>query len=115
LSLGEPERVLFRYQLEGADDTWRDAGNERSVRYANLRPGHYTFRVIASNNDGVWNDVGATVAFALRPAFYQTSWFLVLVSGACLAILWLLIMARLRQITNRERKRLEQSMEDRLK
>jgi signal transduction histidine kinase/ligand-binding sensor domain-containing protein len=114
LSLTAPERIRFRYKLDGADDTWRDGGNERSVRYANLRPGHYTFRVIASNNDGVWNDVGATVAFALRPAFYQTSWFLVLVSAACLGILWLLLLARLRQITYRERKRLEQRMEDRL-
>ena len=87
LSLGEPDRVRFRYQLQGADDTWRDAGNERSVRYANLRPGHYTFRVIASNSDGVWNEVGATTAFALRPAFYQTFWFLVLESGACIGFL----------------------------
>jgi len=114
LSLTAPERIRFRYKLDGADDTWRDGGNERSVRYANLRPGHYTFRVIASNNDGVWNDVGATVAFALRPAFYQTSWFLVLASGACLGILWLLLWARLRQVTDRQRKRLEQRMEDRL-
>ena len=114
LSLGEPERVRFRYKLEGADDTWRYAGSERSVRYANLRPGHYTFRVIASNSDGVWNEVGATVAFALRPAFYQTFWFVVLESVACLGILWLLLFARLRQITHREHKRLEQRMEDRL-
>jgi signal transduction histidine kinase len=58
--------------------------------------------------------VGATAAFALRPAFYQTFWFLVLVSGAALCILWLLLLARLRQITHRERQRLEQRMEDRL-
>jgi signal transduction histidine kinase/ligand-binding sensor domain-containing protein len=114
LSLTAPERIRFRYQLDGADDTWREGGNERSVRYANLRPGHYTFRVIASNNDGVWNEVGATVAFALRAAFYQTSWFLVLVSGACLGLLWLLLRARLRQVTDGQRKRLEQRMEDRL-
>jgi signal transduction histidine kinase len=113
-SLAEPGRVRFRYKLEGADDTWRDAGSERSVRYANLRPGHYTFRVIASNSDGVWNNVGATVAFALPPAFYQTSWFLEMAAGACLGLLWLLIKARLRQVTHRERKRLEQRMEDRL-
>ena len=114
LSLTAPERVRFRYKLDGADDTWRDGGNERSVRYANLPPGHYTFRVIASNNDGVWNDVGATVAFALSPAFYQTPWFLVLASGACLGVLWLLLWARLRQLADRQRKRLEQRMEDRL-
>ena len=114
LSLTAPERIRFRYKLDGADDTWRDGGNERSVRYANLRPGHYTFRVIASNNDGVWNDVGATVTFALRPALYQTPWFLVLAAGACLGLLWLLLWARLRQATDRQRKRLEQRMEDRL-
>jgi signal transduction histidine kinase len=114
LSLTAPERIRFRYKLDGADDTWRDGGNERSVRYANLRPGHYTFRVIASNNDGVWNDVGALLAFAVRPAFYQTSWFLVLASGACLGFLWLLLWARLRQVTDRQRKWLEQRMEDRL-
>ena len=114
LNLGTPERVRFRYKLEGADNTWRDAGNERAVRYASLRPGHYSFQVIASNGDGVWNDAGATVAFVLRPVFYQTSWFLALVSGACLGILWILLLARLRQVTQRVRKRLEQRLEDRL-
>lgn len=113
-SLAAPERVRFRYKLDGADDTWRDAGNERSVRYANLPPGHYTFRVTASNGDGVWNDVGAAVNFALRPAFYQTSWFRVLAAAACLGILWLLAWARVQQLTRRERKRLEQRMEGRL-
>ena len=98
-SLAAPERVRFRYKLDGADDTWRDAGNERSVRYANLRPGRYTFRVIASNNDGVWNNVGATVAFVLHPAFYQTSWFLALVFGACLGVLWALYRLRLHSIS----------------
>jgi signal transduction histidine kinase/ligand-binding sensor domain-containing protein len=114
LSLAAPERVRFRYKLDGADDSWREAGSERSVRYAGLRPGRYTFRVIASNNDGVWNNDGAAVTFALRPAFYQTSWFFVSALAACLAMLWLLAVARLRQIAHRERKRLEQRMEDRL-
>jgi signal transduction histidine kinase/ligand-binding sensor domain-containing protein len=113
-SLAEPERVRFRYRLDGADDSWRDAGNERSVRYANLRPGHYTFRVIASNNDGVWNNDGAAVAFSLRPAFYQRSWFVATALITSLAGLWLLSVARLRRVTYRERKRLEQRMEDRL-
>jgi signal transduction histidine kinase len=114
LSLGEPERVRFRYQLEGADDTWRDAGSERSVRYANLRPGRYFFRVIASKAEGVWTRDGTTVALTLPPAFYQTRWFLVLEAGACVGLLWLLMVARLRHITYRERKRLEQRMEERL-
>jgi signal transduction histidine kinase len=70
--------------------------------------------VTAANNDGVWNDVGATLALTLLPAFYQTPWFLVLVSAACLGILWVLLWARLRQLTRKERMRLEQRMEDRL-
>ena len=114
LNLGRPERVRFRYKLEGADDTWRDAGNERSVRYASLRPGHYSFQVIASNGNGVWNNVGATVTFVLPPAFYQTFWFLALVFSVCLGVLLLLLLARLRQISHRDRRRLEQRMEDRL-
>jgi signal transduction histidine kinase len=114
LSLGEPERMRFRYKLEGADDIWRDAGAERSVRYATLRPGRYRFQVIASNGDGVWNGAGATVAFVLPRAFYQTTWFYALIVGTCLGAVWLLLLARLRQITHRERKRLEQRLEDRL-
>jgi signal transduction histidine kinase/ligand-binding sensor domain-containing protein len=113
-SLAAPERVRFRYKLDGADDGWRDAGTERSVRYANLHPGAYTFRVIASNGDGLWNDVDATVTFALRPAFYQTPWFVLLVSAAGLGALSLLLFARVRQLTHKERKRLEQRMEVRL-
>ena len=114
LSLGQPERVRFRYQLDGADDTWRDAGNERSVRYANLRPGRYTFRVIASNTDGVWSPDGATVTLTLPPAFYQTRGFIAVEAVACVGLLWLLMVVRLRHITYRERKRLEQRMEERL-
>lgn len=114
LSLGEPERVRFRYKLIGVDDSWRNAGNERSVRYANLRPGHYIFRVIASNTDNVWNEVGATTEFTLLPAFYQAFWFHALELVACLSILWLVLWARVRQISHRERKRVEQRMKERL-
>lgn len=113
-SLGEPERVRFRYKLEGDDDTWRDGGAERSVRYTTLRPGHYRFQVIAYDRDGVWNDAGAAISFVLPPAFYQSTWFLVLITAVCLGLGWALLVTRLRQITYRERKRLEQRMEDRI-
>jgi diguanylate cyclase (GGDEF)-like protein len=75
LSLTAPERVRFRYKLEGFDKDWIEAGNRRTAYYTNLPPGHYRFRVIACNNDGVWNTAGATVAFTLSPHFYQTAWF----------------------------------------
>src|SRR5262249_44693660 len=78
LSLAAPERVQFRYRLEGLDDEWIDAGSRRSAYFTRLPPGDYTFHVRASNNDGVWNDTGATLHFTLLPHFYQTSWFAVL-------------------------------------
>jgi signal transduction histidine kinase/ligand-binding sensor domain-containing protein/CheY-like chemotaxis protein/HPt (histidine-containing phosphotransfer) domain-containing protein len=78
LSLLVPQRSQFRYQLEGFDYGWVDAGNRRTAYYTRLAPGTYTFRVVASNNDGVWNDTGARLRFTLKPHFYQTSWFLIL-------------------------------------
>jgi ligand-binding sensor domain-containing protein len=70
LSLAEPEKVRFRYRLEGQDPNWREGLNVRQVQYSNLPPGDYRFRVIASNNSGVWNKSGATVALSIDPAYY---------------------------------------------
>jgi signal transduction histidine kinase/CheY-like chemotaxis protein/ligand-binding sensor domain-containing protein len=72
LSLQDPLRVRIRYRLIGYDEDWVEAGGQREVRYTNLRPGAYEFRVIACNNDGVWNNVGASCRVLLRPHFYQT-------------------------------------------
>src|SRR5476651_2217379 len=74
LSMLVPQRSLFKYRLDGFDKNWIDAGNRRTAYYTRLPPGTYTFRVIASNNDGVWNDTGASFRFTLKPRFYQTSW-----------------------------------------
>jgi uncharacterized protein YbjT (DUF2867 family) len=83
LSLAAPEHVQFRYKLEGYDDDWRGPVSAREVAYTNLPPRNYRFRVIACNNDGVWNDVGAALDFSVAPAWYQTNWFRILcvVSG----------------------------------
>jgi signal transduction histidine kinase len=78
LSLLVPKRSLFRYRLEGFDRDWVDAGTRRTAYYTNLSPGTYTFRVIAANNDGVWNNTGASLRFTLIPLFYQTLWFVLL-------------------------------------
>jgi signal transduction histidine kinase/DNA-binding response OmpR family regulator len=75
LSLLVPNRVRFKYQLEGYDPDWVDAGSRRDAFYTNLPPGAYRFRVIACNNDGVWNYTGASVGIFLKPHFYQTFWF----------------------------------------
>ena len=83
LSFVVPQKVRFRYELEGRDAAWQEPGTRRQAFYSDLRPGNYKFRVIASNNDGVWNEEGATLNFSIAPTWYQTNWFraLCLVSG----------------------------------
>ncbi len=97
-SLMVPEHVHFRYKLTGLDHDWQDAGARREAFYTNLGPGSYTFQVIGSNNDGVWNTTGASMVFAIAPAFYQTTWFLGLCAAAVLALVWALFQLRLRQL-----------------
>ena len=75
LSFVDPDRVTFRYMLEGFDREWVEAGPRRTAFYTNIPPGRYTFRVRAANNDGVWSDRDASVRFSLRPHFRQTPWF----------------------------------------
>jgi signal transduction histidine kinase len=75
LSFAAPEKVLFKYRLEGLDKTWVNAETRRVAFYNEIPPGDYRFRVIGCNSDGVWNEMGATFAFALAPHFYQTIWF----------------------------------------
>ena len=76
LALRNPDRVRFRYRLEGFDKQWVDAGTRRVAYYTNTPPGRYRFQVTASNEDGVWSEQGATAAFRLRPHLHQTPWFL---------------------------------------
>jgi signal transduction histidine kinase len=75
LSLVAPERNRFKYRLDGLDKDWVEAGAERVATYPHLPPGHYRFRVIGCNNDGVWNQAGAALGFAVLPAWWQTWWF----------------------------------------
>jgi signal transduction histidine kinase len=100
-SLAIPERVRFRYKLEGSDTQWQEAGTRRQAFYTNLSPREYRFRVIASNNDGVWNEAGASWTFSIAPMFYQTLWFQTLMALAGIGVIWLLHRLRLRQITAR--------------
>ena len=87
LSFSAPERNRFRYQLEGLDKEWSAPVSNGEVEYTNLPPGTYTFRVIGSNDNNLWNEQGASVTFHVDPFFYQTLWFYilmtVLVSGIC--------------------------------
>jgi PAS domain S-box-containing protein len=104
LSLAVPEKVRFRFKLEGQDQDWREVVNQRRVEYSNLLPRNYRFRVTASNNDGVWNTEGASLDFSIAPAYYQTNWFRALCVAAFLALLWALYQLRIRQLQEQERK-----------
>jgi PAS domain S-box-containing protein len=104
LSFVVPQKVRFRYKLEGHDSEWHDPGTRRQAFYADLRPGNYRFRVIACNNDGIWNEEGATVAFTLAAAWYQTWWFRGTCLVAFLALLWALYRRRLQQVKRQEER-----------
>jgi PAS domain S-box-containing protein len=77
LSFTAAERVRYKYTLEGFDSDWIDSGRRRIAYYTNLSPGYYRFRVIACNNNGVWNETGTGVAFSIQPHFYQTPYFFI--------------------------------------
>ena len=95
LSFVAPQKVRYRFMLEGFDHDWTEAGSRRTAYYTNIPPGHYTFRVQAANNDGVWNTQGAALAFELRPHFYQTALVLCAAGGAALAA-FIVLLLRLR-------------------
>ena len=113
LSLVAPEKIRFRYMLEGWDREWQDAGNRREAIYANLPPRDYRFRVLASNNSGVWNETGAALDFAVDPAYYQTAWFRVAVAALFLGATAALYRMRVRQVAQRVRLRMEGRLEER--
>ena len=85
LSFVDPEKVRFKCRLHGFETDWVNAGTKRTVNYNYIPPGHYAFQVIACNNDGVWNETGASLAFRVLPYFWQTLWFRILA--------WILIVA----------------------
>ena len=124
-SLTAPEKVRFRYRLEGLEKDWTDADARRAVTYSRLPPGNFEFHVIACNNDGVWNEQGAVLAVTMLPFFWQTGWF-VSVSGlvliaAIFAAVRLVATRRLQlklerlqreQVVERERARIAKDIHD---
>ena len=87
MSYVAPEAVRYRYQLEGYDRAPVDAHDRRAAYYTNLPPGDYAFRVWAANNDGVWSEAGATLAFAIAPSWYETRLFRVALALLVIAAL----------------------------
>src|SRR6202161_2429737 len=98
LSFVVPQKVRFRYKMEGRDAGWQEPGTRRQAFYTDLHPGKYRFRVIACNNDGFWNEEGATLDFSVAPAWYQTNWFRVACAATLLMLLYLLYQLRLRRL-----------------
>jgi signal transduction histidine kinase/ligand-binding sensor domain-containing protein len=107
LSFIAPQKIMFKYRLEGHDDAWEDAGSRRQAFYTNLRPGNYEFRVTAANSDGVWAGSDATLAFVIPPVFYQTDWFLALCLLATAGLACLAYFARVHHVSVRIEDRLE--------
>ena len=113
LSLVVPEKVRFRYKLEGFDRDWQDPGTRRQAFYTNLPPRNYRFRVAACNNSGVWNEAGATLDFSIAPVYYQTRWFQVLCLLAAIVIGWALYRLRVRQVANAMGARFDERLAER--
>lgn len=99
LSFSSPARVRFRYKLEGFDPDWIDAGARRVAYYTNIPPGRYRFHVIASNEDGVWNEPGAGIAFTSSARFYETAGFWMMCVTALGVWAFALYRLRVRRLT----------------
>jgi diguanylate cyclase (GGDEF)-like protein len=102
LSFVAPEKVLFRYRLEGFDRDWVDAGTRRAAYYTNLPPGDYVFRVTACNDSGLWNTEGISLGFRLEPHFHQTWWFYLMCAVAVALAGEGLYLFRIRQMRARQ-------------
>jgi ligand-binding sensor domain-containing protein/signal transduction histidine kinase len=120
LSYVSPSRVRYRYILEGFDNQWTQAGSRRNAYYTNLPPRHYRFRVQAANEDGIWNETGAEVAFAIKPRFYRTLWFSGLAILLLVGIIFAIYRMRVRAIRSQfdailaERNRIAREIHDTL-
>ena len=112
-TLSIPQKVDFRYRLDNYDRDWRDAGARRQAFYTALPPGKYSFRVIASNSDGVWTDSAAKLDFSVAPAYYQTKWFRALCATVFLTLLWAAYQFRLRQLHHEFNMTLEARVSER--
>jgi signal transduction histidine kinase len=113
LSFVAPQKVRFRYKLEGRDPDWQEAGTRRQAFYSDLGPGKYRFRVMACNNDGIWNQEGAVLDFSIAPAWYQTNWFRLLSIVTGLFVVWSLYRLRVRQIASGISARFDERLAER--
>ena len=112
-SLLIPERVRFRYFMEGLDKRWIDAGDRRMALYSRVPPGKYAFKVIASNDEGLWSESARTVSIDIPPSFIQSIWFQILCALVVLLLLSLVYVLRFRQVNAQIRARLYERVAER--
>lgn len=113
LSLSAPDRVRFRYRLDGFDREWSEPVAERQAVFTNLGPGPYRFRVVASNSEGDWNSVEASLPFTIAPAWWQVEWFWAAVGLLATGGIWGGYRMRLRQLSRRLDVRFEERLAER--
>ncbi len=113
LSYVAPERVQFRYKLEGYEDQWRSVLGRRQAFYSRLPPGQYRFRVTACNNSGLWNEKGALLDFVVAPTVYQTAWFRLLCLMGAAITLWSIHYVRVRYVEAKMRSGFEERLHER--
>jgi signal transduction histidine kinase len=114
LSFASPHKMPFRYRIEGIDNDWVDAGTDRVATFHDLRPGSFRFQISAANNDGVWNETGASLAFTVQPYYWQTGWFragvvFLLISVSGVAASWRAQRRHREELAELERTRKQQA------
>ena len=113
LSFVAPQKMRFRYRLEGREEAWHEPGTRRQAFYSDLRPGKYRFHVIASNNDGLWNEEGAALDFVVAPAWYQSKVFVVIAVVTGVLVVWGVYRFRLRQVAQVLNARFDERLAER--
>ncbi len=93
-----PEKASFRYRLRGVDDRWIEAGTRREAYFTRLRPGDYSFEVLAANHRGVWGEQAGSFSFAIQPFFYQTWWFYAACSFGGAGAIAFMVLGRIRSL-----------------
>jgi signal transduction histidine kinase len=115
LDLTRPKRVIYRYRLDGLDTTWQEVGPRTEAIYTHLRPGRYTFQVMASSGNDLWTPPVSSLPFTILPHFYEQAWFVILCFLLAGALLWLAYALRLRFATKAIRIRAEERADERIR
>ena len=111
ICLSNPQKVRYQFKLEGFDKTWSPVTNETSARYPNLSPGKYSFKVIACNNEGLWNKEPATFSFIISPPVWKTWWFRISMTISAIILIVIFLRVRIDAIRRKEAERLNREIQ----